>query len=402
MQTISLFMNRPSSWWRIRFYYFVFVGGIGFLTPFMTLFYNRQGLTGTQIGVIGSVGALVGLVAAPTWGRWGDSVGRPNRLLKFSFLISMVLMLIVSQQTSFLVIALIIGLNEITISGTEPLSTVLALKPMQGEKKSEFGSIRLWGSLGWAIIVYVSGWMIEHMGIFTAFVGYGFAMLLSAVMIGSLARTLDENLQPTEERQLGTVDVIKGLVRNRKMVGLGLALMVSLFSRIGTLKFEPLYMESLGAGESIIGLASTLGASIELPAMLWADRLIRRYGAWLMLQINFIMHALMAIAVLLLPRIPTILATRLLGGIAYSLFVVSIVVFLNENTLLGQRGTVLAIYTVTLPNIIVLLGSPLGGWIYDEFGAYWLYKLALFGSLVSFVITSISYSKSQFKGEKNV
>src|ERR671918_2514822 len=48
-----------------RAYYFAFLGGWGFILPFINLFYISLGLSGTQIGTIGSVSSIVGLLVSP-------------------------------------------------------------------------------------------------------------------------------------------------------------------------------------------------------------------------------------------------------------------------------------------------------------------------------------------------
>jgi drug/metabolite transporter (DMT)-like permease len=48
-----------------RAFYFAFVGGWGFILPFLNLFYISLGLSGTQIGTITSTSSIVGLLFAP-------------------------------------------------------------------------------------------------------------------------------------------------------------------------------------------------------------------------------------------------------------------------------------------------------------------------------------------------
>lgn len=85
----------------IRAYYFVLIGGWGFLYPFLSVFYRRQGLSGTEIGIIGTTQAVAALVAAPLWGRWSDASGRVRRLLQISFLLTAILTLILGRQNLF-------------------------------------------------------------------------------------------------------------------------------------------------------------------------------------------------------------------------------------------------------------------------------------------------------------
>ncbi len=288
---------RSTAWWSIRLYYFIYIGGSGFLWPFLALFYARQGLSGTQIGVLGSIGALIALIAAPLWGRWSDRAVGPHRLLQLSFFASMISMLIVSQQTVFLIIALLIGLNEFATAGSDPLSTVLALKPGKGSNNTGFGSIRLWGSLGWAIVVFSSGWVIERTGIFSAFLGYAVAMAASILLLGMMVSQRNRNTKPGTVVRHNPQELLRHLLRRPMLLGLAAALMVSWISRLGVGQFEPLYMESLGAGETIIGLASSIGAVVELPAMIWADQLIKKFGSWAMLQVTFGLYAVMALGI---------------------------------------------------------------------------------------------------------
>jgi len=48
-----------------RLYYFAFMGGWGFILPFMNLFYISLGFSGKQIGFIASTSAIVGMVVSP-------------------------------------------------------------------------------------------------------------------------------------------------------------------------------------------------------------------------------------------------------------------------------------------------------------------------------------------------
>ena len=62
----------------LRLYYFLLIGGGGFLFPFINLFYTQQGLSGTEIGLLSTFASLAALIAAPWWGRRGDSTQRSN------------------------------------------------------------------------------------------------------------------------------------------------------------------------------------------------------------------------------------------------------------------------------------------------------------------------------------
>ena len=71
----------------IRLYFFIVTGASGFVIPFIGLFYQRQGLTGTQIGMLGTVTAITSLIAAPLWGRWSDQTAGPTQTTQSGILL---------------------------------------------------------------------------------------------------------------------------------------------------------------------------------------------------------------------------------------------------------------------------------------------------------------------------
>jgi PPP family 3-phenylpropionic acid transporter len=371
----------------IRIYYFIVTGASGFIIPYIGLFYQRQGLTGTQIGLLGTVVAITGLIAAPFWGRWSDQAVDPRKPLKIALIGSAIVYLAVSQQNVFVWLAILTCLNGILSAGIDPMSDSLALALIKGQPKTGFGSIRLWGSLGWAVMVLVSGSIIERTSILSAFWGYAVLTFATIVVIGLLDVNSRNTYEKTIERtSITTFEMIRLISRDRALIGLALAIGIVWFTRTGLYQFQAIYMDQLGARESTIGLASTLGALIELPGMLWADHLIRRFGSHRVLGITMLLYAIMNGIVVIVPSIAAIMAAAALGGISFSFYSVGIVVFLNERAPLGQIATILAIYTSTLRGLISMAAAPLAGVVFDISGAYWLYVAAMVGSILGAII----------------
>src|SRR4051812_43116138 len=142
--------NSKRDLWLIRLYYLTWLGGGGFMFPYISLFYKQQGLSGTEIGLLSTVGWGVALLIAPLWGRWADNVRNPRRLIQFGLICTALLYLWLSQQTVFLWMAVIVAINSVVSSANDPLSTSQALAITNNEK-SGFGSVRVWGSAGWVL-----------------------------------------------------------------------------------------------------------------------------------------------------------------------------------------------------------------------------------------------------------
>lgn len=378
--------------WTLRLYYFMLIGGGGFLFPFINLFYTQQGLSGTEIGLLSTVASLAALIAAPWWGRRSDATAHPRRLLQFGLLATSVCMLALSQQTIFGWMAVIVTLDATLSINVAPLSDVVALAVIKG--KAGFGSVRLWGSLGWAVTALLGGWLIEQTGLFTMFAGYaisGFASIALLALLKmphwgqpSLGQQHPDQTEAAPSHSWRAT--FTALWRDRTLLGLTLALSILWFSLNGLRQFEPVFLDQLGAGGTIIGLASTIGAAVELPAMLWVDRLGRRHSAGSLLRMSFVMYIAVALSVVVAPTVPVILFSHVIDGVAYSFFAVASVLFIAEVAPQRQITTMMAIFTVTLPSIVRMVSAPVSGWVFDARGAYALYVIGVIGSAVGWLI----------------
>ncbi len=369
----------------IRLYYFLWLGAGGFLSPFVTLFYKARGLGGAEIGLLSAFAAVTGMLAAPLWGRWGDASRHPRRLIMLALLASACFALLRGIQSLFWSIALFIVLDALIGSGAGSLSNVQALAVTQGEK-SGFGSIRLWGSLGWAAVTPLAGVLIERLGLFVPFGGYAFLLVLAVVALSFVrgsGRTKSSGERPAH---LPIRQVMRTLARSRTIVGVALAYTTIWLATNGRSQFETLYMNQMGASAGLIGIANTVSALFEVPFMLLADRWIARHGSGRILRLSLLATAASYLPIVVLPSIPSFFVLRIMASIALSLNVPAYYNYLVENAPESQGGTAVSLFDVTLRSGVGLLAAPLSGIFFDRLGPYWLYVIGMGGCLLAWLI----------------
>ncbi len=382
-------MNRNLTF--IRFYYLFWLGAGGFIYPFINLFYKQQGLSGTQIGLLGTTASIVGLVSAPLIGRVSDNVTNPRRVLQVCLLGSAGLFLVLSQQSLFLWIAVIIAIESMIGAPIYPLSDAQALN-VASHQKEGYGSIRLWGSLGWAITAFAGGWIVERTGLVSVFYGYAISYGLCALML--FAITTPPSLVPKNDQPRPRLkEVLQSLLRDRALIGLAITFAIFWLTSNGRQQFESLYMQQLGASERLIGLAYTYPALVEIPIMLWADNLMRKYGPGKLLTVALFIEALVMSMIVISPSLTSILFMRLASSLYYSFYAVSSIAYASERAPAGQSATVLSLYFVTLGSTIALVASPISGMIFDRLGAYPLYVIAMVGAFAAWLILVFTQTK---------
>lgn len=110
-----------------RAYYFTFMGGWGFILPFINLFYVGLGLSGTQIGSIGSVNSTVGLIVSPILVTEIKKRPQARQILQASLMLGAIGYFLLGQQTAFFPIILIVFLQALVGAGVMPTSDAMAV-----------------------------------------------------------------------------------------------------------------------------------------------------------------------------------------------------------------------------------------------------------------------------------
>ena len=380
-----------------RAYYFAFLGGWGFILPFINLFYISLGLSGTQIGTIGSVSSIIGLIVSPILVNEIKKRPQARGILQASLMLSAITYFVLGQQTDFLPIVLIVFLQALFGAGIIPASDAMAVHVSE-EAGTGYGSVRVWASVGWILTVLIAGWLIERNGFEAGFLGVSL-MWLSGALVTLLIHPryfISPTLIGQPQSNLRTA--LKHIVHERTLLGYAIAVIAMGFLNNGVLQFENVFLSQLGASKQLISVAGILSAIVEVPFMIYADRYVRRVGAHRVLLFAITMILFQRAAVLLIPAIATIMIVRFIGGIAFSFLTIASVFLISSRTDPRETGTVLAIYTVTLNGLVNLMAAPVAGVLFDTIGARWLYAFAVAGYTVG--LLSLWLTRPLPKNEK--
>jgi len=361
-----------------RAYYFAFMGGWGFIIPFINLFYVSLGLSGTQIGTIGSVSSVVGLIVSPIIVTEIKKRPQARGILQASLMLGAIAYFLLGQQTDFLPILLIVFLQSLVGAGVMPASDAMAVHVSE-EAGTGYGSVRVWASVGWIITVLTSGWLIERKGFEAGFLGVSLMWLTGALVTLLIQPRYFISPNFAEKGKSNIRTALRHIANDRTLLGYAIALIFMGFLNNGVLQFENVFLSQLGASKQLISVAGILSAIVELPFMIFADRYVRRAGAHRVLLFAVTMTLLQRAAVLAFPAIATIMVVRFIGGIAFSFTTIAAVFLISSRTDPNETGTVLAIFTVTLSGLVSVLAAPVSGAIFDAIGARWLYAFSVTG-----------------------
>lgn len=376
----------------IRHYFFVLLGGGGAVAPFLNLFLARQNLDGVQIGWILAIGSVITLFAAPLWTRVHSETHRPLMYLQISLILTAIVTIFLCYQTTFIWLAVLYAVRVLFSAGHLPVSDILALQVTGGTSEG-YGSVRVWGSFGWAVIVLGTGWIIQQTTMKSGFFLFSFFMIAGACLLSQI-RLKPEPAPITNRTSFsGYLKLIVKMLKSPSLAGLSIMLIIIGIANLGIAQFETLYLDKLGAKESLIGIAGMVSSAVEVPGMLWTDRLIRRRKPETILMIGLVLFCFLRLLVFLFPSVFMIIFTRAAGGIAFSFYTVALIKCISMQTKVNETGAALVVLTVIIPSLINIVFMPAVGYAYDNIGVHRLYVLSLAGYALGALVLLVFHKK---------
>ena len=206
--------------------------------------------------------------------------------------------------------------------------------------------------------------------------------LIAAGLIFFVKPHYFRSLQISNQPKPNVRAALQYIWQDKVLLGFALALVAIGFLNNGVLQFENVFLAELGASKQIISVAGLLSAVVELPFMIYSDRIVRQVGPHRLLLLAVGITLCQRLAVLILPFISTIMVIRFVGGVAFSFYTISFIGLISSRTQTTETGTILALFSVTIAGLVNIIASPVSGAIFDLIGARWLYALSASGYLI--------------------
>ena len=334
----------------------------GLYMPFIGAYYTQQGITPLQVGVLVSIGPVISILIQPLWAYMSARSGRHRLVLIIVSLGSGAAILSYLVRVSFGAFVVATVLVSIFNTAIQPLNDALVTN-RAAKLDANFAHLRMGGTIGFAVTALIMGNFLKSRAGMIFVLGSAGYFLLAALFL-----LLPEDRQMTgRSREQEPGPNAKRIFKNRQIyLVLFLAFIIQLgLSFNGT--FYPVYVISLGYGQSIVGLSSFVSAMSEIPILLCANRLIRRFGA-----VHLLIFSVLMMAVRLLFAgsgvLTLMLMSQLLQGVTYMTCYYSCVMFISENVVEGKMSQGQSRLAMVQAGMGAVMGNILGGLMTDYLG----------------------------------
>jgi PPP family 3-phenylpropionic acid transporter len=248
---------------------------------------------------------------------------------------------------------------------------------MLAGRKELYGRVRLGGTLGYGIAALVAGVLVQNNGLKYAFWGGAIAMLLALLVSQKLV--FGEANTKVSIRQ-GS----RALLADRRwFLFLTLALAGGFALTAVNTYFFP-YLNELGATESTMGLALTIGTLSEIPVFFFGNRLLFRFRTDGLLRLAMIVTGLRLILFAVARTPEMILVGQLLNGLTFPAMWVAGVAYADQNAPAGMQSTAQGLFGAMVFGLGLAVGGFIGGPILENWGGHALFLI--FGVVVLIVV----------------
>ncbi|MEJ2706378.1 MAG: major facilitator superfamily domain-containing protein 6 [Anaerolineales bacterium] len=369
--------------------YLGYYTALGAYMPFITLYYERMGLNGIQIGILASIPVLISTTTVMVWGGLADRFGWHSRIMRINLLLCAVSILLLSTAGSFQAIIPFIACYALFNSPLVPLLDSAALNAVEGSRYS-YGQLRVWGSIGWSISTVGVGFIIQRFAIQWLFYSYAAFMLVTfflSLWLPVHSAKLQTSLRAGLKNLVGYLPFVLFLVS---------VLFISMTLSAAN-AFLSIYLDEIGTNESSIGLAWAISSLSEIPIMFFSAYIVRKVGSGGLLKIAFFAFIVRWLLLSLIRTPVLALIVQVLHGITFGGYLIGSVTYINDRAAEGIRTTALAIFNLTGFGVGSILGSLLGGFVVEVGGTVWLFRMLSLVALAGFGVFLLSQKKSVLK-----
>ncbi len=383
----KLRLRRPvieSAWLRFTVLQFVywFVMAIG---NYQTVYLQSRGYTATTIGLINAVLSAVTIMATPVWGMISDRIRSIRRVFLLTLIVGSVLFAFIPAIIGLPVLSapLMLVYLSLVYFFRNPANAMMDnwLVRYSNQKGVDYGSIRSFGSLGYAICGVLIAGAVSSFG--TAWTFPVCSAMMALVVAMSLRTDDAKPVAPATGAPAREAFNPLTLFKNYYFTTF-LAFSLLLYIVINSAAaFLPYLLEEVGVSSSRYGLITAYMATLEIPMLLAARPLRRRAPLFaLCIASGFCYAAACLLLGTCAHSLGMIVAIETLSGVGSGLLIASAANYIYTLTPENLKATGQSIF-VAVTALSGIAGNLIGGAVVDVLSAPLLYCIMGVTGLIS-------------------
>lgn len=346
------------------------------LAPFLPLYFANLGYSSSQIGFLMMIGPFVASMIQPFWGYLSDRLQTVKKMIFWLWVLAIIssVALFNSGGSYVLTLCFVLALYFF-YQPSMPLLDSISVQSA-ARRGSSYGSLRLFGSMGYTVVSLSGGLLLAVLGGITKL-----PYLLWGAWIVPLLLLIFLRDEPAEGEGM-TLKSLKELFTNKSFLWfLFLVFVISVPHRMNDVMLG-LYMKDLGASDAMVGWAWALAAACEIPVFALLGRYLNRIHEYVLIGIVGLLYTIRWFMYYVSDDPWVLLALQAGAAITFAVFWIVCMHYVARILPPQLGATGFSLLSMVYLGLAGMTGGVVGGRLTDLFGGASMY---LFATIVSFL-----------------
>lgn len=391
--------NTALPYWRLSGFYFFYFALLGATAPFLALYFDHLGFSAARIGELIAIPMLMRCLAPNLWAWLADRTQQRLAIVRFGAICTLLSFALIFLDQSFAWLALIMVLHAFFWHAILAQFEVITLAHL-GERSERYSQLRLWGSVGFMLVVVGFGYLFDRVGLEY----YPWAIL--AVMSGIILSSFWVPAQPVTLNV--KTDLQQAVTHESRITSMWPIVIFLASVTLMQLSHGPYYtfltlhLIDLNYSRTVIGWLWALGVLAEIGLFVIMPWLLRRVRLKRIILISLVLAALRWwLLGFYADTLVILLFVQILHAATFGSFHAAGIHFVQRYFAAHKQGQGQGLY-VSFSGVGGALGALYAGYTWQAFGASLTFALAsviavLAALLVVLGLRSIEQTESALK-----
>ena len=366
-------------YWRLSGFYFFYFAFVGAMSPFWGLYLQSLAFNAFQIGVLMSLLQVMRIFAPNIWGHIADRTGRRTAIVQIAAIGSVLVFAGVFVGSSFWWLFAVMAALSFFWSASLPLVEAMTLSHL-GERTDSYGRIRLWGSVGFILMVVGLGYAFDQVSI------SWLPWAVLAVMLGivAFARVIPEAvILPHASDHIPVWAVLK----RPEVASLLAACMLMAVTHGPYYTFYSIYLVDHGYDKSTVGWLWALGVICEIGIFLIIPRIFAQVTPRKLILASFALAVLRFLVIAWgVESAWLVWGAQTLHAFTFGTYHAAAVALIHQHFRGRHQARGQALYTSLSYGVGGTIGGLASGLTWDTLGSAWTFTLAAVSAALAWAV----------------
>ena len=333
--------------------------GTAIYNSYIALYLRHIGFNQAAIGSLLAVSPFIAIITQPVWGMAGDRSRTKNRILLLLLAGSAATVVGYRVSTGFSYLLCATAVFTVFQASVGPVGEAITLEYL-ASSNWKYGPIRMAGTVGYAVMAVVAG-VFANRSLSSIFLLYGAVTLLAFMVAAGLPKIQGH-------QSGGKKAPLWALFKDRELVLLMAFALVFNVSISFYSAFFPLWYGQMTTDNVLIGWAVFIAAISEIPFLLLAEKILKKFGTRLTMLGAAVVAAARWGMFYYISDVRLVLPLQVLHGLMYIVVAYSMAVYINRETPKELKATGQTVYWAVCGGGARIIGTMLGGMLSQAYG----------------------------------